>query len=112
MTKPRFYGITEIARALGVTRGTVAQWRHRGSQGMPAPDTQLASGPVWLAETIEPWMRRMGVDTDIADDTPPVEQPSSPMTKPPVPDLQQGKPDPPDVTPRFKQPRPKKGGGR
>jgi hypothetical protein len=50
------YGIAEIARALGVSRGLVAQWHKRGK--LPEPTARLASGPVWTARTIEPWIRR------------------------------------------------------
>jgi predicted site-specific integrase-resolvase len=50
------YGIAEIARALGVSRGLVAQWHKRGK--LPEPTARLASGPVWTAKTIEPWIRR------------------------------------------------------
>jgi hypothetical protein len=50
------YGIAEIADALGVGRQLVAAWRRRRSHGMPEPDAELASGPVWLGHTIEPWI--------------------------------------------------------
>jgi hypothetical protein len=50
------YGIAEIADALGVGRQLVAAWRRRGSHGMPEPDAELASGPIWMAGSIEPWI--------------------------------------------------------
>lgn len=50
------YGIAEIADVLGVGRQLVAAWRRRRSHGMPEPDAELASGPVWLGQTIEPWI--------------------------------------------------------
>jgi predicted DNA-binding transcriptional regulator AlpA len=50
----KLYGVAEIARALGTRRQTVAMWRSRGR--LPPPDAVLASGPVWLASTIEPWI--------------------------------------------------------
>ncbi|HSX21146.1 MAG TPA: hypothetical protein VLE97_00035 [Gaiellaceae bacterium] len=52
----KLYGIAEIAEALGVTRGLVAQWNFRGK--LPEPDAALAMGPVWTAKTIEPWLAR------------------------------------------------------
>ncbi|HEU0242236.1 MAG TPA: hypothetical protein VFR11_23690 [Micromonosporaceae bacterium] len=55
------YGIAEIADSLGVGRQLVAVWRRRRSHGMPEPDAELASGPVWLANTIEPWMHALPV---------------------------------------------------
>lgn len=48
------YGIAEIGEALGARKETVAQWHHRGR--LPEPDFRLAMGPVWLAQTIEPWI--------------------------------------------------------
>jgi hypothetical protein len=41
------YGIAEIARALGEDPGLVGKWRERHK--LPAPDAELATGPVWLA---------------------------------------------------------------
>jgi len=52
----RYYGIAEIADALGIDRQLVTVWRRRSSHGMPAPDDELSSGPLWLAATIEPWI--------------------------------------------------------
>jgi hypothetical protein len=52
----RFYGIAEIAEALGIDRQLVTVWRRRSSHGMPFPDEELASGPLWIADTIEPWI--------------------------------------------------------
>ncbi len=51
------YGIAEIATALGARRQTVAQWFRRGK--LPIPDATLRMGPVWLDETIEPWIRQV-----------------------------------------------------
>jgi hypothetical protein len=53
----RFYGIAEIAEALGVDRQLVTVWRRRSSHGLPAPDEELASGPLWAAETVEAWIQ-------------------------------------------------------
>ena len=52
----RFYGIAEIAEALGIDRQLVTVWRRRSSHGMPIPDEELSSGPLWTADTIEPWI--------------------------------------------------------
>ncbi|MBB5896106.1 hypothetical protein ACFFS4_24660 [Kutzneria kofuensis] len=62
-----FYGIAEIADALGLARQLVTVWRKRRSHGMPEPDAELASGPIWQAATVEPWIEqmrdRLGADT-------------------------------------------------
>src|SRR3569833_514523 len=50
------YGIAEIADALGQSRQLVTVWRRRRTRGMPEPDAELASGPVWRGGTIEPWI--------------------------------------------------------
>jgi transposase-like protein len=52
----QYYGIAEIADALGVDRQLVTVWRRRLSRGMPPPDEELAAGPLWTAPSIEPWI--------------------------------------------------------
>ena len=54
------YGLTEIARALGVDPMLVAKWRERGK--LPPADAELSVGPVWLAGTIEPLIENGGPD--------------------------------------------------
>lgn len=54
----KIYGIAEIARALGEDPGLVGKWRERHK--LPAPDAELATGPVWLAATIEPVLQAGG----------------------------------------------------
>ena len=54
----RAYGLTEIARALGVDPVLVAKWRERGK--LPPADAELSVGPVWLADTIEPLLESGG----------------------------------------------------
>ena len=49
----RVYGLTEIARRLGIPVGTVRQWYHRGK--LPEPSGVLAMGPLWLEDRIGPW---------------------------------------------------------
>jgi hypothetical protein len=56
MNTRRFYGIAEIAETLGIDRQLVTAWRRRSSHGMPPPDEELSSGPLWTAATIEPWI--------------------------------------------------------
>jgi hypothetical protein len=56
----KVYGLTEIARALGVDAVLVAKWRERGK--LPPADAELSNGPVWLAETIEPLLESGGPD--------------------------------------------------
>ncbi|MCP3803408.1 hypothetical protein NLX83_29450 [Allokutzneria sp. A3M-2-11 16] len=55
----RHYGIAEIADALGLNRQLVTVWRRRRSWNMPEPDDELASGPLWLGRTIEPWIEEI-----------------------------------------------------
>ena len=54
----KVYGITETARALDADPGLVGSWRERHK--LPAPDAELATGPVWLAETIDPLLEAGG----------------------------------------------------
>jgi len=56
----KVYGLTEIARALGVEAVLVAKWRERGK--LPLADAELSNGPVWLAGTIEPFLASGGPD--------------------------------------------------
>lgn len=56
----KVYGLTEIARALGVDAVLVAKWRERGK--LPPADAELSAGPVWLAGTIEPLLESGGPD--------------------------------------------------
>jgi transposase-like protein len=54
-----FYGIAEIAEALGLNRQLVTAWRRRRSHGIPEPDAELSSGPIWRGETVEPWIDQL-----------------------------------------------------
>ena len=54
----KVYGIAEVARALDADPGLVGKWRERHK--LPAPDAELATGPVWLADTIEPLLAAGG----------------------------------------------------
>jgi hypothetical protein len=56
----KVYGLTEIARALGLDAVLVAKWRERGK--LPPADAELSNGPVWLAKTIEPLLEDGGPD--------------------------------------------------
>jgi hypothetical protein len=53
--KLNLVGLAEIARMLDLPRSTVRVWRVRGH--LPAPYTELASGPIWERKTIEEWAR-------------------------------------------------------
>jgi hypothetical protein len=69
-----FYGIAEIADSLGLARQLVTVWRKRRSHGMPEPDAELASGPIWRGSTVEPWIDK--VRDRPADDEPPPATPA------------------------------------
>jgi hypothetical protein len=56
LSRKAFYGIAEIAEALGLNRQLVTAWRRRRSHGIPEPDAELSSGPIWRGETVEPWI--------------------------------------------------------
>ena len=46
-------GLKEIAERLGVRRGTVDIWHHRGL--LPAPKWTVGGRPAWSWRTIEKW---------------------------------------------------------
>ncbi|MFC6156066.1 hypothetical protein [Kribbella jiaozuonensis] len=54
--RKEYYGLAEIADALGLNRQLVTAWRRRRSHGIPDPDGELSSGPIWRGTTIEPWI--------------------------------------------------------
>lgn len=54
------YGITEIAREIGISPDTVSVWRTRGK--LPEPDFVLAMGPIWKAGTIRSFLERVRKD--------------------------------------------------
>lgn len=47
-------GMSEIGERLGISAGTVRQWRQRDI-GFPAPVVELATGPVWSWSDVEAW---------------------------------------------------------
>jgi len=50
-------GLSEVAEMAGVSRQAVVNWRARFGD-FPAPDAELASGPVWEKEKIEKWLKK------------------------------------------------------
>lgn len=54
-----YYGIAEIAEALGVPKGRVAMWHSRGS--LPAPIARLKMGPLWTGSQLKPLFERHDV---------------------------------------------------
>jgi hypothetical protein len=50
----------EIADVLEIDRATVNVWRNRGL--LPEPDGTPSGTPIWLAETIRPWLVAKGAD--------------------------------------------------
>ncbi len=60
-TAPRraYYGLAEIADALGLSRQLVTVWRRRRSHDIPEPTAELSSGPIWEGAAVEPWIDRM-----------------------------------------------------
>jgi predicted site-specific integrase-resolvase len=49
-------GLTQIAERLGVPRGTVDSWRHRGK--LPEPNLMIGIHPYWEWSSIKDWNRR------------------------------------------------------
>ncbi|MDT8912340.1 hypothetical protein [Amycolatopsis sp. PS_44_ISF1] len=62
-----YYGLAEIADALGLARQLVTVWRRRRSHGIPDPTCELASGPIWRGAEIEPWIDRMRTERSAGD---------------------------------------------
>jgi len=51
-------GLVEIADRLGVARGVVDQWRHRGL--LPEAEWTVGGRPAWKWETIQAWAKKTG----------------------------------------------------
>jgi len=51
----KVYGLAEITALTGRKRKKIRKWIAKGK--IPAPSERLSTGPVWLAEDIEPWLR-------------------------------------------------------
>jgi predicted DNA-binding transcriptional regulator AlpA len=52
----KVYGLAEVAALTGRKRKKLRRWIAKGT--LPAPSERLSTGPVWLAEDIEPWLRK------------------------------------------------------
>lgn len=52
----KVYGLAEVAALTGRKRKKIRRWIAKGT--IPAPSERLSTGPVWLAEDIEPWLRK------------------------------------------------------
>jgi hypothetical protein len=50
MEKPELVGVKELAKELGLDRGTVATWNHQGR--LPQPDYILGGNPIWFKERV------------------------------------------------------------
>ncbi|WP_410575490.1 helix-turn-helix transcriptional regulator [Amycolatopsis sp. cmx-4-61] len=59
-----YYGLAEIADALGLSRQLVTVWRRRRSHDIPEPTAELSSGPIWEGAAIEPWIDRLRARRD------------------------------------------------
>lgn len=55
----KLYGLAEVAKTAGIDKRVLAVWRQRGK--LPEPTAELASGPVWSARVIEPWIEAQRV---------------------------------------------------
>jgi hypothetical protein len=58
MSRLDVVGIAEVAVMLDINRATVRSWQLRGH--LPAPDAELASGPIWRRSTITKWVAGAG----------------------------------------------------
>lgn len=54
-----FMGVKEVAEALGWSKAKVSEYHRRGK--LPAPAFVIAAGPVWEAEDIDAYSRRISV---------------------------------------------------
>jgi predicted DNA-binding transcriptional regulator AlpA len=52
----RIYGVSELARALGVSEDVIRKRRERGT--LPAPVEKLTMGYVWQGEAIETYIEQ------------------------------------------------------
>lgn len=50
----RLVSYGELRQRTGIPYGTLRMWKARGK--LPAPDYTVGQSPVWLPETIEPWI--------------------------------------------------------
>lgn len=50
------WGVSEIARELGVSVTTVTFWRRNPT--FPEPLQRLAAGPIWAAADVRAWRQR------------------------------------------------------
>lgn len=55
---PTIVGLADIAHRLGVTRGTVDQWKWR--KLLPKPDWTIGDRPAWEWATVEKWATETG----------------------------------------------------
>lgn len=58
------YGYRDIAAELGISEGTLRNYRKRGY--MPPPDVMLADRPRWRKATIEDWRQQRLVGSNTA----------------------------------------------
>ena len=79
----RYYGVTECARSLGVTRQRVHQLLEL--ERLPAPDAVVGGRPIWEASSFESWAKQRMLlvnETPVGRD-PNQARPDSPDSEPP-----------------------------